>query len=42
MYLLFSLSLETYVKYGKDAQLYFIDFKQAYDSIVENKLWVNR
>jgi len=31
--------MEKFYKFGKDVHMCFVDFKQAYDSIVRNKLW---
>ena len=31
--------LEKYYKYGREVHLWFVDFKQAYDSIIRRKLW---
>jgi hypothetical protein len=31
--------LEKYYEYGREVHLCFVDFKQAYDSIIRRKLW---
>jgi len=32
--------MEKFYEFGKDVHMCFVDFKQAYDSIVRNKLWL--
>lgn len=34
------LMMEKYYKFDKDLYMIFIDFKQAYDSINKNQLWI--